>query len=88
MEAVHTQYFISIEMSRQNNNRLGQAVDRTLTLATNVVTVGLAIQSALVRQRKVLEATRRTREFLGILVAANASPSENTQELATFIPIR
>jgi uncharacterized protein YaaN involved in tellurite resistance len=73
MEEVHVQYYISIEMSRQNNNRLGQAVDRTLTLATNVVTVGLAIQSALVRQKKVLEATRRTREFLGTLVAANAS---------------
>ncbi len=73
MEEVHLQYFVSIEMSRQNNNRLGQAVERTLTLATNVVTVGLAIQSALVRQKSVLEATRRTREFLGTVVTANAA---------------
>ncbi len=82
MEEVHVQYFVSIEMSRQNNNRLGQAVERTLTLATNVVTVGLAIQSALVRQRRVMEATQRTREFLGNLVAANAyAIKKHTQEI-------
>ncbi len=73
MEEVHVQYFVSIQMSRQNNNRLGQAVERTLTLSTNVVTVGLAIQSALVRQRSIMEATRRTREFLGTVVTANAA---------------
>ena len=52
MVEVHLQYFVSIELTRQNNNRLGQAVDRTLALATNVVTVGLAIQAALVRQTR------------------------------------
>ena len=31
MQEVHLQYFVSIELTRQNNNRLGQAVDRTLT---------------------------------------------------------
>ena len=72
MEEVHVQYFVSIEMSRQNNSRLGQSIEHTLSLATNVVTVGLAIQSALIRQKRVLEANRRTREFLGDLVAANA----------------
>jgi uncharacterized protein YaaN involved in tellurite resistance len=82
MEEVHVQYFVSIEMSRQNNNRLGQAVERTLTLATNVVTVGLAIQSALVRQRSVMEATLRTREFLGTLITANAAAIRtHTQEI-------
>jgi uncharacterized protein YaaN involved in tellurite resistance len=73
MDEVHAQYFVSIEMSRGNNNRLGQSVDRTLTLSTNVITVGLAIQAALVRQKSVIEATKRTREFLGTLVAANAA---------------
>jgi uncharacterized protein YaaN involved in tellurite resistance len=82
MEEVHIQYFVSIEMSRQNNNRLGQAVDRTLTLSTNVITVGLAIQSALIRQRSVMEATQRTREFLGTLIAANAaSIKTHTKEI-------
>ena len=73
MEETHLQYFVSIEMSWQNNNRLRQAVERTLSLATNVVTVGLAIQTALIRQKKVSEANGRTREFLGDLVAANAA---------------
>lgn len=72
MEEVHTQFFVSIEMTRQNNTRLGQAVERTLTLASNVVMVGLAIQVALARQKRVQEATRRTREFLGNLLVANA----------------
>jgi uncharacterized protein YaaN involved in tellurite resistance len=82
MEEVHLQYFVSIEMSRQNNNRLGQAVERTLTLSTNVITVGLAIQSALIRQKRVMEATERTREFLGTLVAANAAAiKHHTQEI-------
>jgi uncharacterized protein YaaN involved in tellurite resistance len=72
MSEVHSQFFVSMEMTRQNNTRLAQAVDRTLTLATNVVTVGLAIQVALARQRRVLEATQRTREFLGDMIVANA----------------
>ena len=72
MQEVHVQYFVSIELTRQNNNRLGQAVDRTLALATNVVTIGLAIQAALVRQARVREATERTREFLGEMIVQNA----------------
>ena len=82
MEAVHIQFFISLEMSRQNNTRLGQSVERTLTLATNVVTVGLAIQAALARQRRVLEATQRTREFLGNVLVANAATiKQHTDEI-------
>jgi uncharacterized protein YaaN involved in tellurite resistance len=73
MQEVHLQYFISIELTRTNNNRLGQAVDRTLALATNVVTVGLAIQAALVRQNAVAEATERTRDFLGEVITQNAA---------------
>ena len=82
MEAVHTQFFVSIEMTRQNNNRLGQSVERTLALGSNVVMVGLAIQSALTRQKRVLEATQRTQEFLGNVIVANAaSIRQHTQEI-------
>ena len=82
MEAVYIQFFVSIEMTRQNNNRLGQSVDRTLALGINVVLVGLAIQMALSRQKRVLEANKRTREFLGNLIAANAaSLRHHTQEI-------
>lgn len=82
MEEVHVQFFVSIEMTRQNNSRLGQAVERTLSLATNVVTVGLAIQAALARQKRVLEATKRTREFLGNMIVANAAAiKQHTAEI-------
>ena len=82
MEEVHIQFFVSIEMTRQNNHRLGQSVDRTLALGSNVVMVGLAIQSALTRQKRVLEATQRTREFLGNLIVANAAAiRQHVQEI-------
>ena len=72
MEAVHAQFFVSIEMTRQNNNRLSQSVEHTLALGANVVMIGLALQVALVRERAVMEANRGMREFLGNLVMANA----------------
>ena len=82
MLEVYAQFFISIDMTRQNNTRLGQSVERTLSLATNVVTIGLAIQSALSRQKRVLEATQRTREFLGNVIAANAETiKKHTEEI-------
>ena len=82
MEEVHLQFFVSIEMTRQNNNRLGQSVERTLALGTNVVMVGLALQVALVRERDVMRATQRTREFLGDLILANAAAiKRHTEEI-------
>ena len=82
MEEVNNQFFVSIEMTRDNNTRLAQAVDRTLTLATNTLMVGLAIQSALARQKRVLEATERTREFLGELIVTNAAAiKQHTAEI-------
>jgi len=73
MEEIFLQFFVSIDLTRQNNSRLGQAVERTLTLATNLVAVGLAIQTALFRQKRVIDATQKTREFLGNLIVANAA---------------
>jgi uncharacterized protein YaaN involved in tellurite resistance len=85
MEEVHVQFFVSIEMTRQNNNRLGQSVERTLALGSNVVMVGLAIQSALTRQKRVMEATARTREFLGNLIVANAAAiRQHTTEIGNL----
>lgn len=82
MSEVYGQAFVSIEMGRQNNIRLRQAVERTVSLATNVVTVGLAIQSALLHQKKVQIATERTRAFLGDLVAINAKAiKRHTEEI-------
>lgn len=82
MEEVHIQFFVSIEMTRQNNHRLGQSVERTLALGTNIVMVGLALQVALDRERTVIRATQRTREFLGSLILANADAiKRHTEEI-------
>ena len=51
-------------------------------MATNVVTVGLAIQAALARQKRVLDATQQTQAFLGEMLAANAAAiNRHTQEI-------
>jgi len=34
MQAVHQQFFVGIEMTRQNNQRLAQSVERTVSMAT------------------------------------------------------
>jgi uncharacterized protein YaaN involved in tellurite resistance len=82
MQAVYSQFYVSIEMTRQNNARLAQSVERTVSMAGNVVVVGLAIQAALARQKRVLEATQATQEFLGQMLAANAaSIKQHTAEI-------
>lgn len=82
MQAVHQQFFVGIELTRQNNLRLAQSVERTVSMATNVVTVGLAIQAALARQKRVLDATQQTQAFLGDMLAANAAAiNRHTQEI-------
>lgn len=73
MQEAHAQFFVSIEMTRQNNSRLAQSVERTVSVAGNVVTVGLVIQRALARQRDIGEATQKTQEFLGNLLVENAA---------------
>lgn len=73
MQAAYSQFYVSIEMTRQNNSRLAQSVERTVSMAGNVVVVGLAIHQALARQRRVLQATQQTQQFLGQMLAANAA---------------
>ena len=82
MAEVHMQLFAAIELTRRNNIRLGQSVDQILTLATNAVMVGLALQAALARQKRVLVAAQRTRKFIGDLLVANAaSVKQHTTEI-------
>ena len=79
---VDLQFFVSIDMTRENNTRLGHAVERTLALCTSVVTVGLAMQVALSRQKRVMEANQRTRDFLGSMIATNAAViKQHTSEI-------
>lgn len=77
MENVHEQFFIGIEMTRDNNDMLIATVQRMLTMGMQVVYVAFAIHAALMRQKNVIEAERGTRNFLGNLIVGNASMINN-----------
>lgn len=77
MENVHEQFFVGIEMTRDNNDMLVATVQRMLTMGMQVVYVAFAIHAALMRQKNVLEAERGTRDFLGNMIVSNASMINN-----------
>jgi uncharacterized protein YaaN involved in tellurite resistance len=83
MEQVNMQFFVSIDLTTNNNHLLAQAVDRTLTITTNVITVGLAIAAALANQKRTMEATKATQEYAGNILASNAAAiRQQTSEIA------
>ncbi|MGL1901596.1 MAG: toxic anion resistance protein [Fibrobacterales bacterium] len=85
IEQVNLQFFTSIDMTVANNKMLAQSITRTLTVTTNLLTVGLSIQAALVQQKKALEATKATQEYASDLLAANAaSIKQNTREIGAL----
>ncbi len=85
IEQVNLQFFTSIDMTVANNKMLSQSITRTLTVTTNLITVGLSIQAALVQQKKALEATKATQEYASDLLAANAaSIKQNTHEIGAL----
>ena len=82
MEQVNTQFFVSIDMTIQNNDHLSDAITRTMTVTQSLLTVGLAIQSALSKQKKVLGAVQETQKYSADMLAANAaSIKQQTTEI-------
>lgn len=82
MEQVNMQFFVSIDMTITNNKMLAQSITRTLTVTTNLITVGLSIQAALAKQKQVMEATKATQEYAAEILTANAaSIKQNTQAI-------
>ena len=82
MENIHEQFFVSIEMTRDNNDMLIATVQRMLTMGMNVIYVSFAIHSALMRQQNVIEAQRGTKEFLGNMILSNATAiNQHTKEI-------
>ena len=73
MEQVNTQFFVSIDMTVQNNDHLSDAITRTVTVTQSLLTVGLAIQSALANQKKILSAVQETQQYTSDMLAANAA---------------
>ncbi len=82
MEQVNTQFFISIDLTIQNNDHLSDAITRTVTVTRSLLTVGLAIQAALANQKKIMEAVKETQEYTADMLAANAaSIRQQTSEI-------
>ena len=73
MEQVNLQFFVSIDMTLQNNDTLGEQVDRTVMVTQNLLTVGLAIQAALAQQKKVAKAVKSVQETTAAMLEANAA---------------
>jgi len=77
MENIHEQFFVSIEMTRDNNDMLIATVQRMLTMGLSVIEVSFAIHAALQRQQNVIEMQRGTKEFLGNMILSNATAINN-----------
>jgi uncharacterized protein YaaN involved in tellurite resistance len=77
MENIHEQFYTSIEMTRDNNDMLISIVQRMLTMGMNVVNISFAIYAALERQKKVIEAVKGTKEFIGNRIEQNAMAINN-----------
>ena len=73
MEQVNTQFFASIDLTIQNNDHLSDAVTRTVTVTRSLLTVGLAIQAALAKQRGVLEAVQKSQSYASEMLVQNAA---------------
>jgi len=73
MEQVNTQFFVSIDMTIQNNDHLSDAITRTVTVTRSLLTVGLAIQAALANQKKIMQAVKETQDYTADMLAANAA---------------
>jgi uncharacterized protein YaaN involved in tellurite resistance len=71
-EQVNLQFFLSIDSTIENNEKLGEVVTRQITITTNLVMVGLSIQAALARQRKTIDAVKAVKEYSESLIKANA----------------
>jgi len=73
MEQVNLQFFASIDMTIQNNDTLGEQVDRTVMVTQSLLTVGLAIQAALMNQKKIAGAVKSVQDSTAAMLEANAA---------------
>ncbi|NIV35615.1 MAG: hypothetical protein GWN58_41035 [Anaerolineae bacterium] len=82
MEQVNTQFFVSIDMTIDNNDRLSDSIDRTVMVSRNLLTIGIAIRAALANQQRALKAVEDTQEFASEMLAANAAAiKKQTEEI-------
>ena len=73
MEQVNLQFFVSIDMTLQNNDALCDQIDRTVMVTQSLLTVGLAIQAALANQKQIASAVRQVQDSTAAMLEANAA---------------
>jgi uncharacterized protein YaaN involved in tellurite resistance len=73
MNNIHEQFFVSIEMARDNNDLLIDGARRMITMGMNVVYVSMAIHTALIRAKNVKDVEVGTGEFIGKMLVSNAT---------------
>jgi uncharacterized protein YaaN involved in tellurite resistance len=72
MENVHEQFFISLKMTRNNNDLLIDGARRMQTMGMTVVYTAMELNSALIRSKKVREVEQGTGEFIGKMLVSNS----------------
>jgi uncharacterized protein YaaN involved in tellurite resistance len=73
MEQVNLQFFVSIDMTLQNNDSLCDQIDRTVMVTQSLLTVGLAIQAALASQKQIASAVKQVQDSTAAMLEANAA---------------
>ena len=74
---------VQIDQSIENNERLSEAVNRTVLVVKNQMTNGLMIRHALVKQRQVAETNKAIRDYSDNLRVQNAKAFKgNTEEIS------
>lgn len=73
MEQVNLQFFVSIDMTLQNNDALCEQIDRTVMVTQSLLTVGLAIQAALANQKQIASAVKQVQDSTAAMLEANAA---------------
>lgn len=80
---VFQQFMESIDMTVNNNNLLSQQVHRVSNLVANMARAGLAIQQALLNQKKTSEFVGKVRDSMQTMMESNAKMiGQNTMAIA------
>ena len=72
VQEVNNQFFISIDMTIENNNSLHQSISRTITVSKNALYAGIALQVALANQKQAFQAMKLTQQQVEQLLIDNS----------------
>lgn len=72
MEQVFNQFYSSINMVMDNNQNLGDAISRDITLSRPLLTIGLTLQLALQNQKETIKAVNESRAYMSDMLVQNA----------------